>query len=97
MLVNDFKQYIFWPGIFIVLLFEVMTIVLTFGALFSACTNLTTNELNKQKKYDYLHSAANSKSIFNKGVLYNLKYYFHLIEPPPLETEYFESVRDYTV
>ena len=55
--------------------------------------------MSKQKKYDYLqsNSSGTKKSIFDKGCIYNLKYYFHLVEPPNLETESYEAVRDYTV
>jgi hypothetical protein len=41
----------------------------------------------KYEKYDYLRDAnGNKKNIFNKGIIYNIKYYFHLIEPSKLET-----------
>lgn len=76
-----------------------MVIVLTFGAFMGSLYNMTTNEMSKQKKYDYLqsNSSGTKKSIFDKGCIYNLKYYFHLVEPPNLETESYEAVRDYTV
>jgi len=41
----------------------------------------------KYEKYDYLKDAnGKQKNIFNKGIIYNFKYYFHLIEPSKLET-----------
>ena len=53
----------------------------------SIACNLTTNEMAKSEKYDYLKdSNGKQKSIFNKGIIYNIKYYFHLIEPSKLET-----------
>jgi hypothetical protein len=53
----------------------------------SVAYNLTTNEMAKYEKYDYLRDAnGNKKNIFNKGIIYNIKYYFHLIEPSKLET-----------
>jgi hypothetical protein len=99
MMTKDYKQYIFYPGIVIVVTFGIMVIILTFGAIASAVTNLTTNEMNKHKKYDYLKSNLNSppKTIFSKGCLYNLKYYFHLIDAPHLETESYENIHDYIV
>ncbi len=54
----------------------------------SIAYNLTTNEMVKYEKYDYLKdSNGKQKSIFNKGIIYNVKYYFHLIEPSKLETD----------
>jgi len=94
---KDYKQYIFYPGIVIVVTFGVMVVILTFGAMASAVTNLTTNEMSKQKKYDYLKSNSNGtpKTIFSKGCLYNIKYYFHLIDASHLETESYENIHDY--
>ena len=53
----------------------------------------------KYKKYDYLmDSNGNAKNIFDKGWIYNLKYYFHLIEPSHLETiGYDDNREDYFV
>lgn len=99
MLSVDFYQYIFWPGTLIVVLFGFMVIVLTFGAFMGAVHNLTTNEISKRKKYAYLQTNINGtkKSLFDKGCVYNLKYYFHLVDPSNLETESYEAPRDYTV
>lgn len=53
-------------------------------------TNYTANEAVKKKKYDYFKRADGSiKNIFDKGLIYNIKYYFHLIDPSYLETEEF--------
>ena len=55
--------------------------------------NLTTNEIAKQKKYDYLMDAnGNKRNIFSKGLVYNVRYFFHLIEPSKLETSAFEFI-----
>ena len=64
----------------------------------SAIENLTGNELSKQNKYDYLKdSKGQKKNIFSKGKLYNIKYYFHLVEPHYLETPEFDSHPNYNV
>lgn len=67
----------------------------------SACTNLTGNELAKRKKYDYLKGytakGSRQRSVFDKGVLYNIKYYFHLVEPSQLETSSYEIYPNYMV
>jgi hypothetical protein len=36
-------------------------------------------------------------TIFDKGIIYNIKYYFHLVEPSHLETAECSVERDYTV
>lgn len=52
--------------------------------------NYTANEIAKKDKYDYFKRADGSiKNIFNKGLCYNIKYYFHFIEPSYLETQDF--------
>jgi hypothetical protein len=57
----------------------------------SCFANYTTNEFSKQSRYDYLKdSNGNKKNLFSRNCLYNIKYYFHLIEPSHLEQEYFE-------
>ena len=67
----------------------------------SAAANITTNEMQKKKKYDYLQMSIGAnglkKSLFNRGIFFNCKYYFHLVEPPSLEVEGFESTEDYIV
>lgn len=67
----------------------------------SAAVNITTNEMSKKKKYDYLQMNLGPnglrKSLFNRGLLFNCKYYFHLTDPPSLEAEGFESTEDYIV
>ena len=57
--------------------------------------NLTTNESVKIYKYEYLHDGNGKyKNIFNKGIIYNIRYYFHLAEPSYLETSSFEYNTD---
>jgi hypothetical protein len=57
--------------------------------LVTASLNLTTNELTKKQKYGYLQVNVNGKkkSLFDKGLVNNCKYYFYLTQPPFLETE----------
>ncbi len=66
-----------------------------------ALINLTTNELAKKKKYDYLTMGVRNNgqktSIFDKGLFYNCRYYFYLAEPSPLELEEFNPYEDYIV
>ena len=99
MLYDNLYQYIFYPGTAIVVFFGIMVFLLTFGAFSGGVYNMTTNEISKQKKYEYLKVSENGNklTIFDKGWVYNLKYYFHLVEPPDLETEFYEIPRDYTV
>ncbi len=65
----------------------------------SAVTNLTGNEMAKTKKYDYLKEYAHGRfrSVFDKGVLYNIRHYFHMVEPSYLETSGSEFYPNYTV
>jgi hypothetical protein len=66
--------------------------------MFNMVQNLTTNELAKPKKYEYLKdSRGNFKNIFSKGLIYNIKHYFHLVEPSYLETSSFEYNTDYDI
>jgi hypothetical protein len=61
-------------------------------------SNFTGNELSKRDKYDYLKDdKGNKRNIFNKGIFYNVKYYFHLVEPSYLETPVFDSFPNYIV
>jgi hypothetical protein len=58
--------------------------------------NLTTNEFAKLHKYDYLKdSNGKFKNIFNKGVIQNIRYYFHLAEPNILETSAYKYENKY--
>lgn len=72
-----------------------MTIVLLYNALNSILFNFTGNEIAKLNKYAYLKDKnGNLKNIFSKGLVYNFKYYFHLIEPNHLETIKFINIKN---
>jgi hypothetical protein len=59
---------------------------------------MTTNEVLKRKKYEYLTDAnGNFKNIFNQGIIYNIKYFFHFAEPSDLERYTFEYASDKNV
>lgn len=89
-LTNNPRQYILYPGLFIICLYTLMVGFLVFSAVCGALYNMTTNEVAKKNKYDYLQmsvlSDGSKTSLFNRGYVYNCKYYFHLVEPNPLET-----------
>ena len=64
----------------------------------SVIKNLTTNEMAKYEKYDYLKDAnGKAKNLFDRGFFYNIKYYFYLIEPSKLESVGIEENEDYFV
>lgn len=91
LLSKDLFQYILWPGTLLTFVYFFMVGFLLFGALTGAYVNLTTNELVKKKKYDYVQMITKPNgtktSLFDKGCFYNCKYYFHLAEPSHLEIE----------
>ncbi|CAF0983294.1 unnamed protein product [Brachionus calyciflorus] len=95
---KSWDQYIYYPACFIVILFGLMVMILTISAASSAITNYTGNEAAKTDKYDYLKdSNGKSRNIFAKGFWYNIKYYFHLVEPSYLETPEYVRHNDFTV
>jgi len=92
------KMYSVWFGLFLSVLFGIMGLSLTIGGLNGACLNLTSNEIRKKKKYEYLMDThGNFKNIFDRGIIYNIKHYFHFLEPSNLETASYEYSLDYTL
>lgn len=80
-----------WFAIFFTIMFEILGGSLSIFAVINIIMNLTANESVKTKKYEYLmDSNGNYRNIFNKGIIYNFKYFFHLVEPSRLETSAFE-------
>ncbi len=72
-----------------------MTMVLLHNALNSIIFNITANEMAKMNKYSYLKNRnGRYKNIFSKGIFYNIKYYFHLIQPNQLETINYKILND---
>ena len=61
-------------------------------------TNLTGNEMAKRNKYSYLKDANGKyKNIFDRGWWYNIKHYYHLVEPSYLEMATTDDYPNYTV
>ncbi|RMZ96205.1 putative S-acyltransferase 23 [Brachionus plicatilis] len=95
---KSMDRYIDYPGVIMIFLFAIMAVILLFQATFSVASNYTANETVKKNKYDYFKRADGSiKNIFDKGLCYNIKYYFHLIEPSYLETEEFSRANGHVV
>jgi hypothetical protein len=63
----------------------------------SALTNFTSNELAKKDRYEYLTEGKGRKSLFNRGWCYNVKHYFHLVEPSHLEMPEYETHPNYNI
>lgn len=59
---------------------------------------MTGNELMKREKYDYLKDyKGKGRNLFDQGWIYNIKYYFHLVEPSYLERPGFDMHPNYSV
>jgi hypothetical protein len=90
--------YFIWIALLLTVCFGLLSFSVLFVSIFNAVSNLTTNELAKRKKYDYLKdSSGNYKNLFDRGIIYNIKYFFHLIEPSYLETASYEYNPNYII
>jgi hypothetical protein len=95
---ENYDHYIYYPGSILVILFLLMTIILLYNTFNSIILNLTGNEMAKVKKYAYLKdNKGNFKNIFSNGLIYNIKYFFHFVQPNQLETLNFLQKKDVDV
>jgi hypothetical protein len=58
---------------------------------------MTSNEVSKKERYEYLSEGKGGKSIFDRGLWYNIKHYFHFVEPSHLEMPSYEFHHNYNV
>ncbi|XP_038055162.1 probable protein S-acyltransferase 23 [Patiria miniata] len=86
--------YIF--GLLDVLFFDFVATGLSLTAWYMAVKNLNTNERVNHKRYEYLKDAnGHFFNPYNRGILHNVKEFFHLRAPP--SDEEIEQASVYTV
>lgn len=89
-------SYPLYTGVFFCICFLPLASFVVIYTLKNIVCNLTTNEFAKLHKYDYLKdSNGKFKNIFNKGVIQNIRYYFHLAQPNILETSAYKYENKY--